>query len=164
MEKNEAVFVFPVEYDEKYGYFVLLGERLEEGSAKGKCVPPMGKREKIKILGIKTPFKESWKRAAKRELNEETNRALKIKSVEYVGNITDKTYEPNTEWHIKVYAAFVWKIKHPMKSNNELKIDNDWYGIGCEDSLRKNNLMNETTCKALKMVSAYLKDKNNNFN
>jgi ADP-ribose pyrophosphatase YjhB (NUDIX family) len=159
MTISEAVFVFPVSYDEKYGWLTLFGKRLKEGPAKGKRVPPMGRREKIKILGIETPFKESCKRTAKREFNEETDKALKVKNFKHVGDIVDKSYEPNVEWHIRVYAAFVSKIKHPMKSNDEMEIDNSWYNLGLEDYLRKNGLMNETTSRAFKMVSEYLKSK-----
>jgi ADP-ribose pyrophosphatase YjhB (NUDIX family) len=160
MENKEAVFVFPVRHDDNYGYFVFLGKRLKEDSAKEKWVPPMGRREGLKLFGIKTPFKESFEKTARRELREETGKALKVGKMIYVGGIADKSYEPSKIWDIKVYAALVSKIKKPMESNEELKINNSWFNLGCEDSLLKEGLMNRTTYNAFKMVSDYLKGKN----
>ena len=162
MNLREAVFIVPAKWSKKYkSHFFLLGERLTEGSAKGKLIPPMGKREPLKLFGKEIPIKESWRRRAIRELYEETSGMIKTQNVEYVGDIIDKTYEPDAEWHIRIYTTLNPQFREERKGKNtELKIMG-WYDERLIDNLRETNQLNETTYKALKMVANHLKNMTN---
>lgn len=155
---EEAVFVIPAMWEEDYEeFFIFLGKRLKKDMAEDKLIPPMGRREYFTFFGKKIP-KESWKRSTRRELIEETSGKIKPKNIEYVGDIIDKNYEPDTEWHIKIYACVNPRVKAGEEKNVELK-GMGWYDVRLIDDLRETNQINETTYKALKMVSNYLKNK-----
>lgn len=158
MEAREAVFVVPVEFNDEYGtHFILLGHRTKEGTAKGKLIPPMGRRENLRFFGKRTPIRESWEKRAMKELYEESGGSIDARDVEYVGSMIDSTYEPNTRWKIRIFAAYNPKVS-PFNETlcKEIKVVG-WYDTRLLEYLKETGQINDTTYIALKMVKNWLK-------
>jgi len=161
MQIKEAVFIVPIMWNEKYKtHFLFLGKRTKEDKARGKLVPPMGRRESLKFFGKEIPIKESWERRAIKELYQETNGGIRAKNVHHVGDIKDVTFEPDIEWKIRVFASYNPESRRTDEIRCSELEAGSWYGVGLIDYLKENNQLNETTYKALKMVVDTLKDNN----